>query len=611
MIVWRKLMAVILLAAVPALGAPKEPPGPPPPPMPQAQNVTIFRGRTVEIPLHAIGRAPSQLKFLIRTPPKHGRLGEIRFTGRKTAVVTYYNDEKAAAAFDSFTYAVQAVDTAVSAAGTVNIAISEEPPALSVVHALDFGQLWVGETREEEITILNTGGGSLAGRLIVSEPWRILGSAEYRLARKEQKKVRVLFAPADPGEFAARLLFSHDTRSSVTLSGAAEAPLEFDPVQEIELSVEAGQTTRVGHLTIRNRTPAERPVEISVPGTIEAPEEVSVPANGETRVELRTKPGFLTALEDRVDLQSDRFQRSLRLHVFALPPVLRAEPGELDFGTIPLKFSSRKTLTLRNDGGSPARIRVDGPPEVLLVPDPSAAVLAPGGKRAFEVELEVSGTGIFRKSIAVATDRAPALSIPIVATGIEGEPQAKVDVPGMAHPSVKRDLPSTLPPKIVVEEPPSASLNSIPPVTGFETTVISQRALEIRWKKPAPNAVSTLIEYREIQPGVNGAPKVVWHKWQGAVVREESGNQVALFGNLPLGRVWYIRFTSLDETGRPSRPSPTLRLTTPPAPSLHWQWWVLGLVVAGGIAYGIVLIRRQREAEDQADAERLSRLGKS
>lgn len=578
--------------------------------MPQAQNVTIFRGRSVEIPLRAIGRAPSQLKFLIRTPPKYGRLGEIRFTGRKTAVVTYSHDEKATAAYDSFTYAVQAVDTAVSAAGTVHIAISEEPPALSVVHTLDFGQLWVGETREEEITVLNTGGGSLAGRMIVSEPWRILGSAEYRLARKEQKRVRVLFAPADAGEFAARLLFSHDTRSSVTLSGAAEAPLEFAPADELLLSPEAGKTTRAGSLSIRNRTPAERAVEISVPDTIEAPEEIVVPANGETTVELRTKPGFLAALEDRVDLQSDRYQRSVPLRVLAMPPVLRAEPESLDFGTVPLKFPTRKTLTVVNDGGSLARMRLETPPEVLLIPDPNATVLAPGEKRMFEVELEVSGTGTFRKNINVATEGASALTIPLSAVGIAGEPQPKSTLPAQTHPSVKRDLPSSLPPRILVEEIPAGTLSNIPPVTEFQTVVISPSSLEIKWKKPAPNAVTTLIEYRSIEPGINGPAKLIWHKWQGAAVREESGNVVALFGNLPLGRTWYIRFTSLDETGRRSRPSPTLLLATPPAPPVRWQWWVLGVVVVGGVVYAIVLIRRGREAEDQADADRLAKLGK-
>lgn len=85
---------------------------------------------------------------------------------------------------------------------------------------------------------------------------------------------------------------------------------------------------------------------------------------------------------------------------------------------------------------------------------------------------------------------------------------------------------------------------------------------------------------------------------------------MALFGNLPLGHLWHIRFTSIDETGRRSRPSPTFRLATPPAPAVGWYWWVLGLGVIGGVVYVFILIRRGREAEDQADAARLSKLEK-
>jgi hypothetical protein len=607
-----RMVVAFLLAAFcgggPLQAAPKEQPTPPPPPMPQVQNVSIFRGRTVEIPLRAIGRAPSQLKFLIRTAPKYGRLGEIRFTSRKTAVITYHHDEKAAAGYDSFTYAVQAVDSAVSAPATVHLAISEEPAALAVVHTLDFGRLWVGESREEEISIRNTGGGSLAGRLIVSEPWRILGSPEYRLARREEKKVRILFTPTDAGEFAARLVFSHDSRSSVTLSGGAADPLEFEPAREVELSAAPGQTQRTGTLTIRNLTSTDRVVEVSAPEAIEVPEEVSVPAKGEAAVDLRTRAGFLGGLEDRIDLQSDGYQRSLPLRVFAVPPLLTAEPATLDFGVLPVKSPSRRTLVVRNAGGSPARLRIDAPPEILLLPDPNAAVLAPGEKRSFEVELEISSPGVWKKNITFTTERAAALNIPVQASGTgagleqaDREPRRTPAGPAAAAP-----VPSILP-----EENAGEPFNAIPAISPVRTSSLSPTSIELTWKKPAPNAVSPLIEYRQIEPSASGPPKIRWIKWQGASFREESGNVVAVLANLPRGRSWSLRISSLDETGRRSAPSSTLRLVTPRAPGIPWLWWVLGILGAAAVACAVTLIRRQRQTEAAADEERLSRLGKT
>lgn len=586
--------------------APKEQPTPPPPPMPQAQNVSIFRGRTVEIPLRAIGRAPSQLKFLIRTPPKYGRLGEIRFTSRKTAVVTYSHDEKAAAGFDSFTYAVQAIDSAVSAPATIQLAISEEPAALAVVHALDFGRVWVGESREEEVSIRNTGGGTLAGRVIVSEPWRILGSPEYRLARREEKKVRVLFAPTDSGEFAARLAFSHDSRSSVTLSGGAADPLELVPARELELATLPGETVRGGTLTLRNLTAANRIVDISVPDTLEAPEEVSVPAKGESVVELRTKPAFLGGLEDRVDLQSEGYQRSLPLRVFAVPPLLAAEPAALVFEALAVKTPGRRTLVLRNAGGSPARLRLDAPPEILFLPDPNAAVLAPGEKRSFEVELELSSTGDWQGEITITAEGASPLSIPVRASGTGPVPVPPASV---RPPEGKRAAPAPSP--AFLEEEAGVSYNAIPAIDSVRTTSLSPSSMELAWKKPAPNAVSPLIEYRLIEPSSSGPPKILWKKWQGATFREDAGDVLAVLSNLPPGRSWTLRLSSLDETGRRSAPSSALRLVTPGRPGGAWLWWLAVLGGVAGISGVVIFIRRHRLAEAAADEERLTRLGKN
>ncbi len=175
--------------------------------MPQALDVSIYRGRSIEIPLRAIGRTPGQLRFLIRTQPKHGTIGPIQIIDFKNAVVTYIQDEKSAATSDSFTFAVQGPDSPVSAPGVVSLTISEEPPAFSVVREADFGTVTLGNTRSEEIVLTNSGGGVLSGRITVPPPWRIAGNEMYRLGRKESQKVRLVFAPTEDEEFNGQLRF--------------------------------------------------------------------------------------------------------------------------------------------------------------------------------------------------------------------------------------------------------------------------------------------------------------------------------------------------------------------------------------------------------------------
>jgi hypothetical protein len=155
--------------------------------MAQPQDLSIFRGRSIEVPLRAQGRTPGQLKFLIRSRPSKGRLGEIRTTGPKSGVITYTH-ESADDGADSFTFAVQAMDSPVSAAAAISIAVLEEPPALSVVHSVDFGRVLLGETSEQQVVLRNSGGGMLTGRMDVSPPWAILGSSEYRLGRNQNKR---------------------------------------------------------------------------------------------------------------------------------------------------------------------------------------------------------------------------------------------------------------------------------------------------------------------------------------------------------------------------------------------------------------------------------------
>ena len=593
-----------LLAASTAFGAPKEPPAPPTPPMAQPQSFSIYRGRSTEISLRAVGRAPSQLRFIIRTKPQHGQLGEIRFTGPKSAVVTYSHDETAGAGGDSFTFAVQAADTAVSAPAQVLIAISEEPPALSVIHALDFGHLLLGQTREEEITLRNTGGGLLKGIIQAPEPWKIAGSPEYQLGRKKEKKVRVLFEPLEAGEYNSKLAFSHDARSSVSLIGQAASPLDFEPAQELELTAEPTGSMRSGTLVLTNRTPDERSVELSVPPEIVAPAEISIPGHGKISLALRTREDFLGSLEGKMELESEGFHRSMTLRVFALQPVLRVEPGEgLDFAEIQPGHRYKGKIQIKNEGGVGAHLKVITPGEILLLPDPNSTVLAPGEKRTFEVAFEVNKSGDYHGQIEVGTQGAPAVKIPVTArctaakTGAAKIPTS-ILAPVVAEPE---------------ENGPAqaASYNNIPPIKEIMIDSLNKRNLQISWEKPAAEATGYLIEQRQLEIAKSGPPKIIWQERRQINVLEENGRGIARIANLAPGQTWFFRIFSLNQAGLRSLPSPTIRIATPPAQKNGMMWGVTLLVLIGIVVWLFKLIRQRRQALAASDAERIARLGKS
>ena len=472
----RYLVLLTLFASASIQAEPKDPPLVPPP-MAQPQSLSIFRGEDIEVPLRAQGRAPSQLKFLIRSSPSKGRLGDIRLRGPKSAEVTYFHDGTSEGS-DAFTFAVQAIDSPVSAAAPITINISEEPPTLSVVKSVDFGAMEVGTTREEEIVLRNSGGGELKGQMEVPPPWSIVGSKDYRLGRKQESTVRIVCAPSEPEEYAGKLLFSHDARAAVDLTANATSPFELSPAREIELTSQDGRTLRSGDVAIRNRTTRDRRLQITVPAELVAPSPVTIPAGGEQRITLQTTPGVLGIGETALTLESEGFRQSLPVRIFAVPASLHIEPREgLDFGEIEPRKRYRGFLRVKNEGGSAARLQAKTPLEVLLVPDPSSAVLQPGETRVFEVAFEVSSRGSYQSEITISSSGAKPVTIPVVGT---------IPTPaGEANKIPTQTLSSAMQPTPVAIETPAAS-ETASVVKKIRILRAGDRIFEVAWERPDP-----------------------------------------------------------------------------------------------------------------------------
>jgi hypothetical protein len=593
----RYLVLLTLLAGVSLQAEPKDPPLVPPP-MAQPQALSIFRGDNIEVPLRAQGRAPSQLKFLIRSYPSKGRLGEIRLTGPKSAEVTYFHDGTSEGS-DAFTFAVQAIDSPVSAAAPITISISEEPPTLSVVNSLDFGTMEVGTTREEEIILRNSGGGELEGEMEVPPPWRIVGSKEYRLGRKQEGSIRIICAPSEPEEYSGKLVFSHDARVAVDLTTNAISPFELSPAREIELTSQEGGTLRSAEVAIRNLTPRDRTLRITVPAELVAPDQIIIPAGGVQRIALQAKPAFLGPLETTMRLESEGFKQDLPVRVFAMPASLHIEPREgLDFGEIEPRRRYRGFLRVKNEGGSAARLQTKVPLEVLLVPDPSSAVLQPGETRVFEVAFEVSSPGSYRSAITIASSGAQTVTIPIVGNTVIHAGQAK-KISTEALSSAMQPNPSAN------EAEPALGTG---PVKEVRILRAGSRVFEVGWDRPEPEPVAWIIQQRHLEMTSAGPPKTVWRDLNNVRFFEQGRLIGARFENLAPGQIWFLRIISIDEQGRRSAASPTFMMTSPPAKNQMFGRTLLVILALGAAVLGVLKFRQRRQTEASEQAEQIARL---
>ncbi len=591
------------LLAVHALGAPDPAGTPAPPPMAVEQRISMFRGRTIEVPLRAAGRTPGQQRFLIRTQPRFGKLGEIRITGNRTAVVTYTHDEREGEGTDQFTFAVQSQDSPVSAPGRVSITVSEEPPALSVIHALEFGRTWAGDSHEEAITIRNSGGGLLSGSMTVPPPWKIIGPAEYDLGRRQEKTVRILFTPTAAGKFAGPLVFSHDPRARVALSGEAAVPFVAAPDKEITLAAEPGTAMRSSAFVVRNLTPDERVVDISLPENLFGPEQVLLPPSGGARVALHTAKDFSGSVGGRIELESNGFRLALPVRSIARPPQFSAEPANgIDFGTLSPGETASRPLVLVNSGGTEAQPRAVLPPGLRLVPPAETTVLAPGASREFSVTIDAPPSGGVQGEIAFDAPGSNRLTVPIT---------AKIAAP--ATPQTPGVSTTTLIPQ------PAATPDTASPDSGATPVVIAPRVVDasphsvmLAWRRPAPGTVTYVVERRRIVPQKEAPPDTVWDTIPTVTFQEDGDAVLARLERLADNQSLFLRVAFLDANGKRSAPSAVFHVAVPKRPASPITLWI-GVVMAAGLGLAIVaavLLRRRRNFEAE-DAERIARLGSS
>jgi hypothetical protein len=339
-------------------------------------------------------------------------------------------------------------------------------------------------------------------------------------------------------------------------------------------------------------------VDVSVPPEIASPDQVTVPAGGETRIALHTQTDFLGALEGVVALESGGFRRGIPVRVFALQPVLRIEPREgLDFGDIEPRTRHTAHLRIRNDGGTAARLKATAPNEILLLPDPNTAVLPPGETRIFQAVLEVSSAGDYRSRIVIEAGTAKPISVDVAANGVEQAAEAR-KVPILTiSPSLSEP-----------ESTPSESLSPIPPVTDIKVLKASNRVFEIGWNKPSPEPATWVIQQQQFEMPNEDSPKLVWRDLRNIRFSEQNGMVVARFENLAPGQVWLMRIVSIDKEGRRSAPSPTLKLLSAQPKRFSAARWIVGILVAGAIAFAFAKLRRRRQAEAFREADRIARI---
>ena len=434
------------------LAAPNKSPAPPvEPSVAYDTTVKVLRGGTCEVPLRAISPQGYDVKFEILSEPRGGSLSSPQRNSQSSVSYFYTHDGKKNSSQDSFRFKCKSGPQKAWGYAKATILV-EEPPArfTADVASLDFGAVFLGESRTLPVRIKNTGGGQLQGRLTVSAPWALANPVDLTLAEGESKKILITFEPLATDTQRGSLIFESGTKPF------PQIPLEGVGESRFEVPEKAAFEHRVGvkelRVPVKNRTAAPLAISVHCPPPLGASDSITLPPESSSELVLTLPDRPFAEKSCLVTLSDTATMRDIRIQL--PPPPSRIEweiAGKNQLGIATPGRTVLLTAKLQNTGSSTSRavIRTTGDGFALARGQKNAFDIPSGEHVIVQAEWKFPETpGVARVSLIADTDGLP----PVQATweadvqSTPAEPEASPSP--TPHPGAS---PSPTPPKVLTK----------------------------------------------------------------------------------------------------------------------------------------------------------------
>ena len=552
---------------------------PPPPALPQ--NVTVARGERIDIPLRIYGKQSEPLRYLIKTPPAHGKLSEPRSINREVSVVTYEPPADLRVTADRFTFSVQN-HAGVSAPVEVTIAIADLPAQLAVAHSLDFGELLAGGTATREIEVANRGGGLVEGEIEVDPPFKVEGRRKYRLEAGDYTYFKIVFTPSEGGLFRREVRYTSHREFATTLAGSAQTPISAEPAK-LELRAGSDSALRTGAFEIVNRTGDALTFQLHGGSRLQLPATVGVAAHGRAAIAVSTRPEDVAALEDEVRVASAGFALRIPIKAAKVGPLLRLTQRNLALGRVDATRGARATVELENAGGTTAKVTAEIAPP-FLVNEPSFD-LRPGEKKQLALILRPGETQRYRTWLKFLAGAVTAeLEIEAEMVGMSGSSSA-----GSTDPAARRQPAPVLDPADLPPWTPDLDL-----AKAIRVTAVTATSANLEW--PADLNGAALYDFERLILTRDSAKELrnAWVKIPKTNFSRQGPLWVASLTGLSPQQSQTVRVVPLDAEGRPGPALFRLDFHTAPPRALPKPRALPSLVVVLLVAGGALLWKRVR-----------------
>jgi len=318
-----------------------------------ARNVTakVSRGNDIEINLDAIPSFGNQMTFQVQNPPLHGALSGLRATSDHTATVIYRHDGSKAPLTDEFTFRAQGKGQSMSESAHCTISIIPPPALISYdPPSLDFGALMISMKKQQNVTIVNRGGETAEGRIILPQGFAAPLGDRYRLDEGQSNSIAIEFDPMEERAYDGLATTQPSCeKSALQLHGVGISRFELKNVIPTEWEV---------------RNLCEVPIRISCTGGEgwNLPSETSLPPHESRRLIFQQSDEGGGTKNSIASNAAVHLSDGLSDREISLPPLIRFTPIVLysvtpsDLGRIPIGGTAQVSFTLINRSEYPKHL---------------------------------------------------------------------------------------------------------------------------------------------------------------------------------------------------------------------------------------------------------------
>ncbi|MCB1228760.1 MAG: fibronectin type III domain-containing protein [Verrucomicrobiae bacterium] len=605
-------------------------------PVPMEGTVTAVKGETMTIELVSDAKTRAAVvEFLIRDFPLNGKLGPMisHEEDRTRATIKYTAFDDTAATTDSFTYAVRYPGGLWSQKAKVDIKLEASEPTIHATAEADFGKVMIGQSKEMEVFLSNSGNAPYRNQIQLQPPWSIVEPEKglLNLPVGGQQVVKVRYEPQIEGPAQYNLVFFRNQGASTQLKAAGYAPFGVES-DDITLRWEEKSRTRIGTVTLNCNAPQLIPVALTTDERLKASGGGAMylkPGEPAT-FQIYLPPTDVAPYEGQFQIAAGAYTVPISVKAGIAPAYLVVEntgtaEGSLDFGKIEPGGLAQGSFQLRNAGGTETKVKLSTEPPFAVLSAGGVTTMDPQEAEAFAVRVNAAEgiSGLYEGTLWIEADNGQTLRVPLQAVflGSNEDPNSSMPVfepgttlggdsptgtnrisnadrpPSAGKPATQEEIDQTIREMDQLRSPlgfityPTVERKvdaSVPSVARDKIKLLEEgkRHLTVGWELPGIGFDEFEIEVRMMRlVDADHIPESVWMPYHDVDYEtEKEGEMSADIRGLNPNATYEFRVFTLGDDGKVSPPLAFAAKTKMP---MDWTWIYVGfgVLVVGGIGF--------------------------